>query len=320
MNEQILRDIENGDLSSLSETMGKNKRLWVSDSDSFANLAWCLRETYKNMADVAAKDERTLAQMWVIGIYTDGNTENSDYDIVDDIEKMNAIIFTERLDYIGRLNTAKDSFAAMTEWVPVESVVSWWGAGGGTDAPIVDIGIPATSPETLASLWISDICSVPETPSSVSNIADSDFLSELETVLAWGSPALWGATYWAIAPISTLQLDNVDFFHTLPCTDNFCIRVKMIPWEITLMGGTSYSIESLIDKHTAIMTPIANSNLALQKMAYNSYEIPCVKWWCSFKDLISGSLYLEDRTQKKKRVRGDAQVCLCLCMTPIRYE
>lgn len=47
----------------------------------------------------------------------------------------------------------------------------------------------------------------------------------------------------------------------------------MVPGQMNLLGGgKSYSIESLIDKHAAIMTPIANSNLGCQKHNTNSFE------------------------------------------------
>lgn len=52
------------------------------------------------MGDIASKDENALSSAGILGIYTDGDTENSDYDIVADIEKINAILFTEKLDYI----------------------------------------------------------------------------------------------------------------------------------------------------------------------------------------------------------------------------
>lgn len=51
------------------------------------------------MGDVASKDEQALSSAGILGIYTDADTTNSDYDIVADIEKINAIIFAEKLDY-----------------------------------------------------------------------------------------------------------------------------------------------------------------------------------------------------------------------------
>lgn len=299
MNEQILIEVTSGDFSSLSTIMEKNKRLGTSDTDSFANLTACLSETYRRMWDIAAKDEKTLASMWVIGIYTDGDTGNSDYDIVADVEKINSIIFAEKLDYLGRINTSKESSSTMAEWVPVGSVIWWGGSAAAPSAAEQPGDNTATSTTTLTSLWISDVCTVDEYPTSVSNIADDDFLSELENMLAGWSPVLWWASYWPIAPISTLQLENADFFHTPPCTDNFCIRVKTIPWEITLIWGVSYSIESLVDKHTSIIYPISNSNLAAQRHSRQSYQILWLN--IEFRNLIPKVLSIEDRPQKKKQ-------------------
>ena len=63
-----------------------------------------------------------------------------------------------------------------------------------------------------------------------------------------------------------------DFYSSLPCSENFCIKVTTVPGQLSLGGGKAYSIESLIDKHAAIMNPIANSNLGCQKHSKNSYE------------------------------------------------
>lgn len=299
MNEQILIEVTNGDFSSLATIMEKNKRLGTSDTDSFTNLTACLSETYRRMWDVAAKDEKALAKMWVIGIYTDGDTANSDYDIVDDVEKINSIIFAEKLDYLGRINTSKESYTAMAEWVPVGSIVWGGGIAGWAASSEATSNTQEATTETLTSLGISDVCTVDESPTSVSNIANEDFLSELENILAGWSPVLGWASYWPIAPENTLQLENEDFFHTPPCTDNFCIRVKTIPWEITLIWGVSYSIESLVDKHTSIMYPISNSNLASQRHSRQSYQQLNLN--LIFKNLIPTLLFIEERPQKKKQ-------------------
>ena len=41
----------------------------------------------------------------------DGNTNNSDYDIMTDIEKINSLIFSETLTYNGTANLGKGSIS-----------------------------------------------------------------------------------------------------------------------------------------------------------------------------------------------------------------
>jgi hypothetical protein len=43
----------------------------------------------------------------------DGNKANSDYDIISDIEKINAIIFATDIKYSGTVNTAAKSLTAL---------------------------------------------------------------------------------------------------------------------------------------------------------------------------------------------------------------
>ncbi len=93
--------------------MAKNKSLGVSDSVTFQNAATCLTDTYSKMGAIAAQSEERASKMGLIGLYTDGDTANSDYDILSDIEKINSILFTQKLDYIGKKNMSFDSFAKL---------------------------------------------------------------------------------------------------------------------------------------------------------------------------------------------------------------
>ena len=59
------------------------------------------------MATKARNDMSTYEKVSSMGVYMDGDTSNSDYDILSDIQKINGIIFTETLTYNGVRNSAK---------------------------------------------------------------------------------------------------------------------------------------------------------------------------------------------------------------------
>lgn len=304
MDEQLLRDISEGYFGSLSDLMNKNKILIPSNSDAYTNLAICLAQTYRELGESAAKDETALSSMWLLWLYSDGDTSNSDYDIVSDIEKINAVLFTEKLDYIGKVNISKQSFSDMAAWVPIAPITGWSIGWGWDTVWSQDNGTNTSPPPSATAVWIGDVCSVDTSPSAVDNIIDDAFLSELGAVMAGGTPPLGGASYAGELPVSTLEIGaDWDFFHTPPCTDNFCIKVQLIPWKYGLMWWSSFSIESLLDKHIGIMEPIANSNLAAQEFSMNSYEQAFKN--LKLKNLISTLIYIDTRPQQEKTYKKE---------------
>jgi hypothetical protein len=102
--------------------MTKNKTLGTSDSVAFQNAATCLTDTYRKMGEIAAQSEERASKIGLIGLYTDGDTANSDYDIVSDIEKINSILFTTKLDYIGKKNMSAESFAKLARGEEIGSI------------------------------------------------------------------------------------------------------------------------------------------------------------------------------------------------------
>ena len=54
----------------------------------------------------------------------DGDTGNSDYDVIADIEKINSLIFTEELKYNGTKNAGKLSLADLLSGKPVAPLIS----------------------------------------------------------------------------------------------------------------------------------------------------------------------------------------------------
>lgn len=69
------------------------------DTTSALNLAQCLAYSYKEIKDNARNNQTMLERVGSIGLYMDGDAGNSDYDIINDIDKINKIIFIEEEKY-----------------------------------------------------------------------------------------------------------------------------------------------------------------------------------------------------------------------------
>ena len=82
-------------------------------TESESSLRQCLVEKYNQIDQRAHQDQDILETVGNVGLYLDGDTANSDYDLLADITRINAIIFKEKYDYTGTRNAASQAIAAM---------------------------------------------------------------------------------------------------------------------------------------------------------------------------------------------------------------
>lgn len=88
-----------------------------------------------------------------VGLYLDGDTANSDYDLLADITRINSIIFKEKYDYTGTRNATSRAIADML--------------AGKVFAGAVPVTIPTTSP--IGSVFPIGSLQIPPTASGSSD-------------------------------------------------------------------------------------------------------------------------------------------------------
>ena len=121
MDERVLIELSYGQYERLLSLANKNNTT-IGNTDSLTRLAACLSKTYTLLYEKAGEQEGALSTVGNLGLYTDGDTKNSDYDIVADIEKINGILFTEKIDYLGTKNVGKISLTKLLQGKPVGSL------------------------------------------------------------------------------------------------------------------------------------------------------------------------------------------------------
>jgi len=207
------------------------------------------------------EDMTAMKKAWGAWVYMDGDTTNSDYDIISDITKINQILFSEDIKYNGVKNNSQNSFANFLagKWSP--SLFPAFPTGNtGTWLNIGDPGTENTwsgntTPNSLESLWVWEICKKPtsDTAVSVENMIDSSFLADLNQALGWWQNENNGTTYdnkiptlsWTESDTSLKTASN-DFYNTPRCgiTDFFCITFGVDQGSTNLLvGGKTRSIE-----------------------------------------------------------------------------
>jgi hypothetical protein len=309
MEQRILDEIWSGYYGTLTSLAAKNRVTLTTES--LQNLAECLYESYGKVQLWALGQYESLSTMGSMGLYMDGDTANSDYDIISDIEKINHLIFTENIPYDGKANSSKRNLSNLISGKPITPLFSTGiltelntilGVTENIDPRDTLPGTQNTNVDSLSTLWIWQTCSIPGGSSTVADIATDAFLEELWNTLAWGwlvvdggwsygesgVPPSWTGGTWATA--NQLATSKSDFFHTARCESVFCIKVKMVSGTSPLfVGSQNVSIESILDKHINELEPISWTELGLQKMTNNMLQVPYtglslklkmkVKWW-----------------------------------------
>lgn len=320
INTKILDEIQSGNYGSIL-AIAQRKKISLTTQE-LVNLTSCLADAYSDMQINAMTDMTAMKKAWSAWVYMDGDTTNSDYDIITDITKINQILFSEDLKYNGVKNNSQNSFANFLagKWAPsLFPAFPIGNTGTWANTEISGTGITGTgniAPNSLGWLWIGEICKKPtsESATSVENMIDNSFLSDLSQVLGWWSAENNGTTYDNKIPSlsgaetdASLKTASSDFYNTPRCgsDDIFCITFGVDQWSTNLLAwGKTKSIESIVDKHISLLEPISWTNLSSQKMARNSFQLN----WSNmkFSNLIPKQLvYISKMPQFKDKYKED---------------
>lgn len=315
----MLDEMESMDYSSFSKIANENGQTSMS-LEGFQALTSCVSNRYQLLKDQSTDEQESLEHLSSLGLYSDGDTSNSDYDIVADIDKINMILFSTPLEYDGVKNNSKKAFqnfiaGKVMPTIFEKKTIAETAQLISTTPPQSPSQSTETNNQTTEWTTLSEIlggtCVDPtknNSPVAITDIMDENFQKELS--LALGTPNSNGShedgggytkpvgndtqNTTANTPPKT---SKDDFFDTLPCSDIFCITVNM-KWgsQNLLTGGKNYSIEGILDKHKNILYPIANSSLRSEKMTNNFWSLPFADMKLS--DLIGGGrIYLASRPQ-----------------------
>ncbi len=113
--------------------------------DQFQDLTSCLKNRYQSVENQSYKEQNNLEQLSSIGLYSDGDTSNSDYDIVADIDKINTILFSAPEKYTGVKNNAKD---ALSKFLSNKKITTIFDQNKTATTPVIQNN---TTPETPAT-------------------------------------------------------------------------------------------------------------------------------------------------------------------------
>lgn len=330
----LLEDLSAGNVSSLLQ-LAKERHSSLSQTE-LTSLSSCLTEAYAELKNQAISQQKALEDTWSIGIFMDGDLSNSDFDIIDDINKINAIIFTEGLWYDWKNNISQKSLKDFLsgkeapKLFAIERTKSPHNNQSSTSPnEEIFLHIEAWSPSSSNNAdlhnnngllpW-ENICSINGNENknsshnhvgSVANMMDSDFSRDLYIALQWGKAHnQWNDYSTAISKTrneknkdqnpnnNQNKQEEEDYFSKLPCSDFFCITMGSNISKIkALKWGKSNAIETILDNHIKKMKPISWGSLSAQKMTQNSFQLPFLN--VKFKTQVSGgAVFLHNSPQQ----------------------
>ena len=161
-------------------------------TDQFQETTRCLSNEYAKLRSDATNEQSRMETLASLGIYMDNDTNNSEYDILADIGKINGIIFSETLKYTGVKNTSAGALARyldgktetpqyfVSHMNTIQSGSMLTGSSSAENA-----NTTTASTENLLSL-LGGTCTTSSatSPVSVDAMVDETFLSDLESTLA----------------------------------------------------------------------------------------------------------------------------------------
>ena len=249
-------------------------------------------EVHKSMKEKWVEKMKNVARLIKTWIYSDWNTNNSSFDLIDDLLQIHKVIFNQESNYywdktktIWDLTFDPESFIQnILKWNNTEDSLEksqkWQnqiGADIKIENPLENLRI------TPMVDWNSIMC--PPTSSNNESGLNSNTYKALTNslTLTWDNwnnmdNSVDNSNTWAVNEEETektptnYKKNNDD--NIWPCNEIFCIHFWVITKDHNLLWWWQVkTIEGIITRANEHLKPFANSNLEAKKMWVNNFEI-----------------------------------------------
>lgn len=263
-------------------------RVSIQFSEKVQNAFREIRRVFTQRAERKAEMTYRVAR---IGLYADGNTENSPFDLVMDLQEIDRIIFWEEIDYEWITPVDNQSFQDFINKVinnPIEEDMAseedvWW-EGEENISSEEDLG--ETMTETDVALIPEHLytCPVPNT----TWLDDEEYealVGSLNPEWTWSYIPIintflypewirddWGDWKWPLSsegPSGSFSSAKAPW----ACNEFFCIIIEFETTEYGLIGWETRSIMKILSKVAEHCEKPANASLTQRKQTTNNFEL-----------------------------------------------
>lgn len=262
------------------------------DTDILDCVQQSIARDFSKIKTEVAYEQRTLSRIGSIGIYTDGSLQNSSFDLMKDLERVHAVIFSKDIPYEGTANmsaqSAKNFFSSPQQ--AFEDMNQGFDLTNRLSRDLADSGWkliqqgPANDPVGPKGTSLSEICAA--SGSTIKGL-DSGLIDDLQSQTylgnntgTQGSGDLNGFTgtggEYPEYPVSGTpgSGDKNSYNKGFRCTGFFCIDVDFVMYSDTLLGGgKTYAIQSILEQNFKIVTKFAGSSFIQAKHTNNFFQL-----------------------------------------------
>jgi len=253
------------------------------DTDMEARIRKIIIAHYGKIQQEVATEQQKLQTVGSIGLFTDGNTDNSSYDLMYDLEQIHNVIFAREVPYNGTANIGDSAIANILQdkyntnpfssLNPLENLPSL-PLGNGAPNNTLPTGTGSSAASTLFSLS-GDTCSTGTGNTlggsgGFDNSLYQDVLAQLSLGTSRGSAfSLTDDShlpeFWARGGRGGVGSMNGwgSFSDNFPCSgaDIFCITTEFVSYTQDILGWwAAYTIEAILDENLKIADKFASAS------------------------------------------------------------
>lgn len=250
LSSEELKKISAWDIGLLTEKMWK--KCFPDDTKSLSNDILIRIQSQINYIDTTAekkseKKSAVMRRIADIGIYSDWSLENSPFDLIADMQEIDEIIFSKKIEYNWEQNF--DISWAFEDFLDDKSEESYSNQWNQIPKALKN-DIYACLEDVNKNNWVNNY---------FSDIFSNNISSNTSS--------------WSVASFG--DYEKVTDNSIWPCEDIFCITVEFKTYEHKLLWGSSdnFSIEWVIKRSNEHLKKFTNVSLAQSKMWQNLFEL-----------------------------------------------
>ncbi|MDP2103352.1 MAG: hypothetical protein Q8K26_00330 [Candidatus Gracilibacteria bacterium] len=267
------------------------------DTDLAMKIGNTIIKHYEKIQQEVSIEQQKLQTVGSIGLFTDGNTDNSSYDLMYDLEQIHNVIFAYEIPYGGTANIGdsaianilQDRYSDINPLAFLSNLAEDIPSGFDRTPPdnTLPTGTGASAVSALLSLG-SDTCSTGtgNALGGSGGFDDSLYRDVLnQVVLGTNQRSDFSLTddsrlpeFWARGGNGGVSSMNGggSFSDNFLCSgaDIFCITTEFVSYAQDILGGgAAYTIEAILDENLKIADKFASSSMGQAKHTNNFFQL-----------------------------------------------
>ncbi len=264
---------------------------WGTQTNLVAQVQKAIAYTKSSFLVRAQEKTQASYDIGRIGLYSDGNIENSPFDLIFDIQEIDRVIFSEEIEYNG-VEQDSSSDKKLDDFMKEDKSYLYQ-----DDVPLDDGDFTGLPDANTWNTWESPVILLPQIrdhqymcPVNNSWFIQADF-EELYNSINWiGGASYVSSTNTWVYPDGSLsngtswggpfpgpgpEWNYTQVRDDWPCGPDeiICIIIEMQKSTYWLAWGTTSSIEKILTKVAEYLEKPANASLTQRKMTTNNFEL-----------------------------------------------